>query len=197
MSELRFWLVDWEHECCGDQRKVGDRITVSLSFTGSAESSDDPDVVQPVLDGQMVIVGEARRSVGTEPGWVVRSGDVEFGFPGDLDGPRVRCAGKLWEERHGSPGGGPAIGQVTGRISGMRWHPAMYERTSDGHSVVGYGEPTVISSTTKYPGFPRPVSPGLARLSEALKRGDPIAISPAPMEDYQPTGWAFEFIIEV
>ncbi len=197
MTEIRFWLDDWEHECCGDERKVGDKITVGLSLTGAAEVSDESDLVQSILDGEMVIIGDARKSIGTEPGWVVRSGDVEFGFPGDLDGVHVRCVGKLWEERHGSPGGGPAIGEVTGQISGMRWHPAIYEKTSEGHSVVGYGEPTVIYNTNKYPGFPKPVRPELARLGEALERGDPVTITAAPMNDYQPTGWAFEFIIEV
>lgn len=200
VTALRFWLDHWEHECCGDQRKVGDSITVTLSLEGSAEPSNEADLVQSDPDGEMVIIGEARRSMDTEPGLVVRSGDVEFGFPGDISTARVRCVGKLWEERHGSPGGGPATGEVTGRITGLQWHPATYEKLAGSNTRVGFGSPTVIYNTNKFPGYPKPTSPGILRMRAAAARGEltgPFTFTASPMADYQPTGWAFVFIMEV
>jgi hypothetical protein len=182
---------------------VGDTITVALSFDGSVESSDEDDHVEQLRDGRMVLVGESQPSKGTEAGWIVEAGNVEFGYPyrGKQVPGRVRCEGTLWEERHGSPGGGPAVGHVTGSVIAMVWHKAFYEKSGSGeYERVGYEDGKKIYNTNKYPGYPPPDDPKRAEFREAVRSGKvngPFTFTSVSMDDYVPSGWAFEFTIEL
>ena len=195
MAEIHFWLVDWEHECCGDQRKVGDTITSCLAYEGPVSASQEEPRATVVRDGTVDLVGDISDLKLSQPAWLIDAGSIAVGWTGKYPGGRVHCEGKLWEVRHDD-----ATAEVTGRITGMRWHPARYEKIKDVHTVVGYGEPTVIYNTNKYPGFPQPISPGILKMREAAARGElsgPFTFKAAPMDNYQATGWAFEFIIDV
>jgi hypothetical protein len=195
MGEVHFWLVDWEHECCGDQRKVGDTITPYLAYHGPVSPTEDEPTATVLRDGAMGLVGNVSDLKLSQPAWLIDTGTVSVGWRGKYPGGRVRCEGKLLEMRHEE-----ATGEVTGRITGMRWHPAIYEKIEGVHTVIGYGRPTVIYNTNKYPGFPQPIPPGILKMREAAARGElrgPFTFEAAPMDDYQPTGWAFEFTIEV
>jgi hypothetical protein len=82
----------------------------------------------------------------------------------------------------------------------MRWHKALYEKTKEGHRRIGFAKPMVIYNTEKYPGHPQPESPNLRKARENAKSGKAkshITYKAAPMDDFVPGGWAFEFIIEV
>jgi hypothetical protein len=48
VTEVHVWLTSWEHECRGDQRKVGDTVSVALSFDGSVEATDPNDHFEPL-----------------------------------------------------------------------------------------------------------------------------------------------------
>jgi hypothetical protein len=195
MAEIHFWLVDWEHECCGDQRKVGDTITVYLAYEGPVSPTEDEPTATVQRDGSMVLVGDVTDLKLSQPAWLIDTGTIAVGWSGKYPGRRVRSEGKLWEVRHDE-----ANGEVTGCITGMRWHPAIYEKTEDVDTMIGYGKPSVFYNTNKYPGFPPPVQPGILKMREAAARGDlrgPFTFRAAPMDDYQPSGWAFEFTIEV
>jgi len=200
MAEIHFWLQSWEHECCGDRRKVGDTITVDLSFDGDIEPSTEPDHVETLDDGGMLLVGPGQDAHKSQPALIVRAGAVEFGVAGKYQPGQLSCRGKLWEERHGDPGGGPAVGEVAGRITAIQWRPSIVEDTGlkgdERYRFVGYERGTAIYDTDKYPGKPKPISPALA---EALAHPEKYkGIKFVSMKDQPPpTGWAFVFTLEV
>jgi hypothetical protein len=76
MNEVQFWLDDWEHECCGDHRKVGDKIKVSLWFEGLAVITDDEPMVDPLPDGSMVVVGDVVNRKQSQPFLLVDAGQL-------------------------------------------------------------------------------------------------------------------------
>jgi hypothetical protein len=42
MAEVRVQLVDWEHECCGETRRVGDTVSMSVFYNhGLVEQRHD------------------------------------------------------------------------------------------------------------------------------------------------------------
>jgi hypothetical protein len=42
MAEVKVHLVDWEHECCGPTRRVGDMVTLSVFYNhGLVEQRHD------------------------------------------------------------------------------------------------------------------------------------------------------------
>jgi hypothetical protein len=195
MNEVHFWLDDWEHECCGDHRKVGDRIKVPLWFEDLAVTTDDEPVVKALPDGLMVVVGDVVNRKQSQPFLLVDAGQLTVACRQRFDGTRVRCEGRLWEERHED-----SVPTVKGTVIGMRWHKGLYEKTKEGHRRIGFAEPTVIYNTDKFPGYPVPESPNLRKARENVRSGKAkgrITYKAAPMEDFVPAGWAFEFIIEV
>jgi hypothetical protein len=195
VTEVHFWLDDWEHECCGDQRKVGDKVRVPLWFEDEPTVSEDAVSVESRWDGSMVVVGDVTNRRASQPFLLIKAGNVTVACRRRFAGKRLRCEGRLWEERHED-----SAPEVRGTITGMRWHKALYERTDDGHRVTGYEQPTVIYNTNKYPGYPPPKDPKRTAFREAVKwdkvKG-PFTFHPVPMDDYVPSGWAFEFIIDV
>jgi hypothetical protein len=194
VTEVRFWLVEWEHQCWGDHRKVGDTITVNLSYEGSAHPSDGPLSVATHRDGTMTIVGDVSGLGRSQPAWLVNAGEVSVAWAGKYPGPRVRLHGRLYEERHSD-----ISAEVTGRITGMRWHEAISHKDAEGHRRISYENPTLIYNTNKYPGFPQPVPPGILRMRELVKKGQlkgPFTFKPSKT-DRKRTAWAFEFILEV
>ena len=199
MAEVQFWLQSWEHECCGDHRKVGDTITVDLSFDGNVEASTEPDHVEAFPDGEMLLVGTGEDAHKSEPALIVRTGPVEAGVVGRYQSGRVSCRGKLWEERHGDPGGGPAVGEVTGQITSIHWRPAVYEKTElsgdDEYRFVRYDEGSTVYNTDKYPGRPKPMSPVLV---DVLANPEKYEAKIVPVERRPPpSGWAFVFTLDV
>ena len=195
MTEVRFWLVDWEHQCCGDDRKVGDTISVDLTCCGSVKASDEPPSAIAQHDGSMILVGDVSDLHCSQPAWLVRARNVSVAWAGKYPGNRVRLVGRVYEERHSE-----VSAEVTGKITGIRWHKALYEKTKQGHRVICYEVPTVIYNTNKYPGYPPSEDPKRAAFREAVRSGKvkrPFTFEAVPMDDYVPSGWAFEFIIEV
>jgi hypothetical protein len=197
MTAITFWLADWEHECCGDRRMVGETIAVSLSFDGSIEATDEPDSVEPIGDGQMLMVGSTRISEKTEPGWIVETRGVEFGYAGERVGPRVRCNGELWEQRHGSPEGGTAVGHTTGRISMIRLHEVNYELISGrSYARVGRG----VSKEMMDTGEKADNDDGDASevdISRDAPRGRWLFMPRPTVASPSTTGWEFEFGLEI
>ena len=193
MTELYFWLEYWEHECCGDRRKVGDEIEVALTFSGVVEPIEDYESVLALDIGEMLVAGEV--AAGSD-GWVVRSGAVSFGVENRLVSPRVRCQGRLWEIRHETA----VTGMTKGRITDIRWRPALM---SEDRHVLGYEAGQVIYNTDNRPEKPRPISFGPIRAG--LVAPPPWAKGPfvqavsapsdADLERHRP--WAFVFTIEV
>jgi hypothetical protein len=145
VNEVHFWLDDWEHECCGDHRKVGDRIKVPLWFGDLAVTTDDEPVVKPLPDGSMVVVGDVVNRKQSQPFLLVDAGQLTVAGRQRFDGTRVRCEGRQWEERHEE-----SVPTVKGTVIGMRWHKALYEKTKAGHRRIGFAEPTVIYNTDKF-----------------------------------------------
>jgi hypothetical protein len=195
VTEIHFWLDDWEHQCCGDQRKVGDRIQVPLWFEDVPTPSDDPAGVESLRDGTMVLVGDVINRRASEPFLLIDAGVLTVACRRRFAGERLRCEGRLWEERHEEP-----VPAVEGTITAMRWHKALYEKTDEGHRVIGYEEPAVIYNTNKYPGYPPPEDPKRVAFREGVRSGKikgPFTFQPAPMDDYVPSGWAFQFTVEV
>ena len=193
MTEVRFWLANWEHQCCGESRKVGDVITAPVCCDGSTvELTAEPRSTEARPDGSMMLVGEVSDFNHAQPAWVIDTGCVKVAWRGKYPGVRVRCSGKLWEERHGPDSYSMPL---TGRLTGIRWHKAAYEPDGEGR-VVGYERETVIYNTNKYPGYPPPPRPVPTRSAVSTGKGW-IRYKGAPMDDYEPSGWAFEFILEV
>ena len=122
MSEIHFWLVGWEHECCGDQRKVGDTITSYLAHQGAVSATEDEPRAVALRDGTMDLVGDVTDLKLSQPAWLIDTGTISAGWRGEYPGGRVHCEGKLWEVRHDE-----ATSEVSGRVTGMRWYPAVYE----------------------------------------------------------------------
>lgn len=195
MTEVHFWLDNWEHECCGDQRKVGDTVSVSLWCEDVPTPTEDSVGVASLWDGSMVVVGDVTNLRASQPFLLIDAGALTVACRRRFAGDRLRCEGKLWEERHEEP-----VPEVQGTITGMRWHEAVYEKTNEGHRVIGYEKPTAIYNTNKFPGYPPPEDPKRAQWREAVRSGKlkgPFTFKAMPMDDYVPSGWAFEFIIDV
>jgi hypothetical protein len=203
VTEIHFRLEDWQQECCGPFRRIGDEITVALSFEGSVEATDDSDSVEQLGDGEMLITGRATESLNTEPGSVVSSLGVKFGIPDRNVGTQVRCLGKLWEQRHGSPDGGAALGQVSGRVSAILGHQAILVRTGDrSWKTTGYEAGAPIEDTNSFPFDRDQDEAAMKQLSEDIAsgkiKGRWIARKPIAPEDLSPpSGWALEFVLEV
>ena len=163
-------------------------------------NTDKPDLLKPMSDGEMLLIGETHPTI-SESGWVVRVGRVEVGVRDSEMGARVRCKGKLWEQRHDWPGG-PATGRVTGRISTILVHKAIFEKKEDRvHEVVGYEEGEEVSSTNDYSEDPVQDDAEIGRLADDIAtgkvKGHWVASRPDSMVEYVPSGWAFEFVIEL
>ena len=205
MTRIHFWLDDWEHECCGDFRSVGDTISVRLQLSkdGDVEATDDSDLVRPLGDGQMLLIGESRESKDTEPGWIVRAHGVDVGYAGDRRGPRVRLRGEILESRHGSPDGGPPVGLVTGQIVAIAWRSNITGAVGPRQEkVVGYDPGVEVHDTNSYPGYAPPfdASELMAKLSSGAWIAQPVEHDPE--DDFEigelgSSGWAFEFVLDV
>jgi hypothetical protein len=203
VTEINFWLEDWAHDCCGPLRRVGDVVTVALSLEGSVGATKDPDSIEQLSDGEMVITGHAAETKNTEPGLIVSCGGVSFGVSEGSAGTQLKCRGKLWEERHGSPDGGPAVGQTTGRVTAIFGHRATHERTGErSWRVTGYQAGVRIDGTNSFPFDRVRDDAAMKRFSEDIASGKikgRWTIEPAPPEDdpTPPDSWAFEFVLEV
>jgi hypothetical protein len=49
MSEVKVLLDDWEHQCCGDLRKVGDVVTMSVHQSDGRLFEQRHDYGKPVI----------------------------------------------------------------------------------------------------------------------------------------------------
>lgn len=173
VADLPVWLDDWEHECCGESRHVGQRVRLALAFSraGTIEPASGPDQITVPGDGTVTITGTAGGKTGLDGpfghGTLIQSGSVQFAIHGDPPAPKVCCAGELYEGRHGEPSG-----TTTGQLVAIRWRPAICKTSADGRgsTVVGH-EPGIELATT-------------GDWSRHGPRDDPIA-------------WAFEFTIRV
>jgi hypothetical protein len=205
MTANHFWLDDWEHDCCGDFRAVGDFITVRLHLSkeGVVVASDDDDLVAPLPDGQMLLIGESRESVDTEPGWILRTSGVDIGYVGERTAPRACLRGEILESRHGSPDGGPPVGLVTGQIRSIRWRPNITETVGPREQkVVGYGDGVDVNDTNSYPGYRPPFDATelTEKLSTGAWRAQPVPYDPDEdfvLGELGTNGWAFEFVLDI
>jgi hypothetical protein len=198
VASVQFWLHDWEHECCGDLRKVGDKIEVGLLLEGSVEPTSEPNRIESEHDGTMTLVGNTLNPKTRKPSQLVRIGRLRFGYPGPRLKGQVRCRGKLWEERHGPKGPVP-VGVTKGRITGIKWRPAIYgtdASRSEELVRIGYGEGRAIPATSEYPGRPKPISPLVADILGNPERYEGVTITPSPHRRPAPSGWAFVFTVE-
>jgi hypothetical protein len=122
--DLPVWLSGDDHMCCGEARRAGQLVQISLAFSraGRVQATTQPEHIAVLADGTVSIVGPADGATGGDGpfGWgtLVQSGAVQFAIPGDAPGPAVRCEGKLYEARHGEPSG-----TTTGQLIAIRWRP--------------------------------------------------------------------------
>ena len=150
MTDLPVWLDDWEHECCGEDRRTGQAVQLSLAFsrTGSVEPATGPGQITVHDDGTVTITGTAGATTGFDgpfgPGTLIQSGRVQFAIHGDAPAARVRCTGNLYETRHGAP-----AGTTTGQIVGIRFRPAICQKSADGLGsvVIGHEPGTELRAT--------------------------------------------------
>jgi hypothetical protein len=120
VAEVHFWLDDWEHECCGDQRKVGDTVLVALWFEDVPTPSGEPVGVSVLPGGSMVVVGNVTNQRASQPFLLIDAGAIAVACRRRFAGERLRCEGNPWEERHEDP-----VPEVKGKITGMRWHKTL------------------------------------------------------------------------
>jgi hypothetical protein len=141
------WIDDWVYECCGQTWRLGEAIDLDLTFAGDVRAVTDPDRIDVLDDGQVVIVGAAvgpvtNNEAHTE-GTLIVCGAVKFAILGKVPGSRVMCSGRLSEIRHGWP-----TGRTSGELTGVRWHPAIVRSTGDGGGVIeGYDPGEELAST--------------------------------------------------
>lgn len=173
-------MQDWQHPCCGPPRKTGDLMTVSLRFAGKVENSGEESGIESGRQGDMVIVGPARDARCPQPGRIVQIGSLAFGVETKLTGSRLRCTGKLWEERHVQ--GQPPIGVTTGPMTSVRWRPAILDRRGDNTDVVvGYQDGHLFHNTEKLPDAKRAQSPWVFVFTlevDTEESGSPRPLSP-------------------
>ncbi len=92
MTDLPVWLADWEHECCGEARRVGQqvRLPLALSRTGRVHTTSEPDQIAVLDDGTVSITGTTGATTGFDgpsgPGTLIQSGNVQFAIYGDAPG---------------------------------------------------------------------------------------------------------------
>jgi hypothetical protein len=138
VASLPVWIASWVHDCCGIPRHVDERVELRLTFDGEMVAADGPEVIRLLEDGEVSIVGTVVGPVGHPgdhtAGTLIKSGAVQFAVAEDVAAARVRCDGKLWEERHGYPSG-----VTRGRLVDIRWRPAVLRQVADrASSIEGY-----------------------------------------------------------
>jgi len=195
MDSLSFWLADWEYECCGDQRKVGDEISIRLSFDGSVQATDEADRIEDSKDGGALLIGSTHSFDSITFPWLLRVGSIDVGVARNPNFARVKGEGRLWEERHDdSP-------TTTGRVTLIQWWRAVYQQGSDGvFQPIGYDDPQTIYNTEKRPGYPSESDLAIQRWSKQAKSigfKGPLTITPANMDGFVPSGWAFRFTLDI
>lgn len=195
MTSLSFWLDDWEYECCGDERNIGDRVVVGLSFDGPIEKSDEVDRLETALDGQTMLAGSTHSFGSKEFPWVVNVGKIAIAISSNPKHHHVHGVGRLWEERHAD------APTTKGRITSIKWWNKILQKESDGtYRRVAFDNPQSVFNTEKRPGNPSANDLKIRRWAEEARtkglRG-PLTFSPADMSGYVPTRWAFQFTIEV
>jgi hypothetical protein len=60
------WIDDWVYECCGQTRRLGEAVELDLTFEGDIRAATDPDRIDVLDGGQVVIVGNAVGPVADE-----------------------------------------------------------------------------------------------------------------------------------
>lgn len=118
--EIPVWMDDWEHECCGPLRRVGEEITMQL-FLGQdalvvATRSGNP--IDAWADGVVRIAGT---SIEAGSGLrVLRAGSLAaLSENHDLPLGEIVCQGRLWLTQHPTTDAHPV---TVGRIRALRWH---------------------------------------------------------------------------
>jgi hypothetical protein len=146
------WIESWAYQCCGERRSVGDAVTLSVGLAGLTEASDEPHSMRAEPDGSVRIVGRITGQAGNDHDStsvpLVECGTLQFaatrsaGRTGNL-----LCTGTLWETGHGFAGG-----VTSGRLLGIRWHPALLRRTGEREYVVdGYTAGRELRCTDDWP----------------------------------------------
>lgn len=125
---------------------------LKLTLSGDVAAAAEPDSIHVLDDGKVRIVGTAAGRVedahaGTA-GTLITSGGLQFAIRGAAPAARVCCVGELWEDRHGWP-----AGVTRGRLTDIRWRPALLREVGEGSFIVeGYGPGDELSSTEDRPG---------------------------------------------
>jgi hypothetical protein len=146
---LPVWIDDWVYQCCGEQRRVGQAVKLELTFEGEVEAAAEPDRIDVVGDGEVVIVGTAAGppdDVGGGDGMegtLIVSGALRFAIEGTAPAPQVICSGRLLELRHGYP-----AGRTRGELVGLHRRPGIVRAIDHGTSVIeGYSVGDELAST--------------------------------------------------
>jgi hypothetical protein len=152
--DIAVWVDGVDHECCGETRRIGDRVGVDLMFYGDLAPAADPDQVEVLDGGRVSIVGTVVGPVGEKgqhtEGTLIASGAMRFGVRADPPAARVRCVGQLSESHHGFPSG-----VTNGEVVGIRWRLAIQRRLDGGLVVTdGYELGDELRSTDDRPELP-------------------------------------------
>jgi hypothetical protein len=134
--ELPVWIDDWVHQCCGDNRRVGETVDIDLTFEGDMLPAAGVDQITVLDGGRVSVVGRVIGSAteGHTSGVLVESGALRFGVSGNSAADRVQCTGRLVELRHGFPSWATA-----GQVTGIQWCPGIEVDRGGRTEVVGYG----------------------------------------------------------
>ena len=194
VTEVHFWLDDWEHECCGDQRKVGVRseFRCGSRMSPCKPRSTRPGVAVGRLDDRCWRCDQSKAIPALPVGGCWRP---------DCGMSETICRREAPLRRE-TLGGAPRAGRSHRQGNDHRHALAQsgIQKTKDGHCQIGYEKPTVIYNTEKYPGYPPPEDAKLVRFREAVKSGKPkgpLVFKPAPGRLSCRRDGRFEFIIEV
>ncbi len=166
---IPIWMEDWEHECCGPEVKIGDRVAwrVYAYVDDSLKTTAEECHILAVSDDEVEIVGDwapqtvhssaAFGALSRAPlhvGVTIRTGQQPRGSP-------VKYRGKIWNELHSEV----QMDAVPGVVRGIYHHPAKLARVAEiGWKVVGF------------------------------ERGRPI---PSNIEAGIGGSWAFRFLVEI
>ena len=169
----------WVYECCGKPLHVGDSVELQLTLFGDVTASHEAEQVTVLEDGLVRVVahvvGHLTEADGfMRPGTLLQAGPLRFGVVEAVTSSGVCCAGRMYEERHGSP-----AGRTSGRLSSIARRQVIWERTGErSYSAASYGAAVEIE-TTEEPMDPTPIE----------SREEPI--------DGEPDSWDFQLTLSI
>ena len=149
--QIPVWMDDWEHECCGPLRRIGDAIEMHLCLDpDAAEVSPSKEPAVVVLDHGLVRIAGFIADAGSGLQIFHADGLAVAIENGGLRVGEAACEGRLWMTQHPTSEAYPV---TTGRIRELRWHPSRANEVKphqfEIHPDFDHGQP--LKSTNQHP----------------------------------------------